>query len=117
MWQQEAAHLMVESQRLRGGVAGWDEVPPSTGFTAADIALCVLPVTELHLFGFDATTQDRPGWGDHNPIWSDAGPHDLWAEKSLLARLADAGVWLGQPKGVEVVWPARPAGLGVEASS
>jgi hypothetical protein len=105
LWQHEAAALHMEQRCKR------DEVPPSTGFTAIDMALRILPVTELVLYGFDATTQDRPGWGDNNPQWRDDGPHDLAAEKRLIARLADNGEWLGEKFGVKVVWPDRPEGV------
>lgn len=103
-WRREAAYLAVESKQ------DWIETPPSTGFTAIDMALHLFAPDELVLYGFDATVASARGWGDNNPHWSDNGPHDLLAEKRLLHRLAMAGEWLGKQRQTKVVWPDNPIG-------
>jgi hypothetical protein len=102
MWQREMACLTLLSKR------GSPLCPPSTGFTAIDLAIRLYQPRELLLYGFDAIAKERPGWGDNNPEWQDDGPHDLGLEKQLIFRLMIDRVWINEPCGVQVVWPDCP---------
>jgi hypothetical protein len=102
MWNHELAMLTLLSKTKT------PEAPPSTGFTAVDMAIHLYQPTEILLYGFDATTKDRDGWSDNNPQWTDNGPHDLHLEKQLIHKLAAEGVWINGPCGVKVTWPDDP---------
>lgn len=86
---------------------------PSTGFTAVDMAIRLGP-DELHIWGFDAVRPELPGWGDGSGMkWPGHADkvHSAWAEKLVLAELADKHVWLGEPCAVPLVWHNRPEAL------
>lgn len=102
LWQREMAMLTLLSKTHK------PTVPPSTGFTAVDMAIHLYAPAELVLYGFDATLKDKPGWRDNNPQWRDDGPHDLHLEKQLIHKLAVENVWIGEPCGVRVIWPDDP---------
>lgn len=106
MWQREMAILTLLSETKR------PTAPPSTGFTAVDMAIHLYRPDEIHLYGFDATLPGRPGWGDNNPQWCDSGPHDLDLEKQLIHKLAAEGIWINRPCGVKVTWPDDPIAKG-----
>ncbi len=122
-WQNVAYHAALRPIRWVPDAMWWKEcacisalssfapfAPPSTGFTAVDMALRIFEPEELWLYGFDGTVQGKPGWGDNNPQWRDDGPHDLYVEKLLIHRLMTTGEWLGKPCGTRVVWPHCPIG-------
>jgi len=102
MWNREWAVLTQLSD------AKTPDCPPSTGFTAIDMAIHLYQPAEIVLYGYDATRKDRPGWGDHNPQWDDNGPHDLHLEKWLIDKLLTDGIWLGKPCNVKITWPDNP---------
>lgn len=87
---------------------------PSTGFVSVALALEKKPEV-LSLYGFDATTPDRPGWQDAGKDrpgcspWPPESPHNFCGEKQILAVLAEKGLWLGTPCPTKLNWPARPA--------
>jgi len=78
--------------------------PPSCGFTAVHLALLQFAPCRIVLYGFDATTPDRPNY-DNLPR---ADHHDFTSEKRLLAGLCDTGDFLGDRWESEVVWIDRP---------
>ncbi len=81
---------------------------PSTGITAVAMAIDLLPVDELLLFGFDGTTPDKPNYHDaRRPNPNDPHAHDQLAEKRAIAELLD-GQWLGEPSKVKLIWPDMP---------
>jgi len=96
------------TERLRAEAAS-DEVRPTTGLTALAMALVDGP-EGIVLTGFDATTHDRPGWGDNREVepWRVVPTHDHVAEKHLIAELADQGFWLGAPTRTKLRWLGRP---------
>lgn len=103
IWQSEKESLMAVSDSTAF------EVPPTTGFTAIDMAIRALNPAEIVLYGFDATLQDKNGWGDNNPQWTKGcEAHDMYAEKLLIHKLAIEGVWLGEKCEVKVAWPHNP---------
>lgn len=108
MWQREMAALTLASRTHK------PTSPPSTGFTAVDMAIHIYAPGEIVLYGFDATTQSKPGWGDANPEWKDDGPHDLYQEKVIINRLLTHAEWIGEPCGVRVTWPDNPLAKGLE---
>lgn len=87
---------------------------PTSGMTAVMMAADKRP-DEIHLFGFDATTSDRPGWGDDcqgQPgvaRWPEDQPHDHLAEKRMLKRFAERGEWRGLASKIKLVWHNMPA--------
>jgi hypothetical protein len=99
---------------LRG--AQWREIEhytglhPSTGLVAIHMALCELRPTWLLLYGFDATTPDRPNFVHARVEPGVPGPevkHDFLREKQTIARLG-AAEWLGKPCNVRLAWPDMP---------
>jgi len=101
IWQETACFLRDEG--------GSELLRPTTGLTALAMAIARRPVGIL-IAGFDATTKDRPGWGDNNPTaeWRDVPTHDVLAEKRMMARLADTGMWCGRNVTSKVKWLGRP---------
>jgi hypothetical protein len=83
---------------------------PSTGFTAVDMAIRCLPTDTLVLVGFDATTPDKDGWGDHTGNWPAnlVAGHNFALEKQAIAQLRDDGRWLFESMPVAVEWPGAP---------
>lgn len=79
---------------------------PTTGFTAVDMAVRMLGASELTLYGFDATTPDRPGWGDARTVipWQADYPHRQDLEKIAFTRLRDEAQWLGRSCGTRLAW-------------
>jgi len=72
-------------------------------------------VSELHLFGFDATRPEQPGWGEARETackWPErfgADSHDHETEKRLLWQLVHERTWLGRiVGGLPVHWHAAP---------
>lgn len=101
----------------------WDQMTdyvkrhPSTGFVTVGMAMEILDIDELVLYGFDSTTVDRPNYTDARLDWViDHLPflppgrqlaHDTLAEKRAIAEIGQ-GTWLGKPCEVELVWPDMP---------
>lgn len=88
-------------QRALTAVAGGEWHAPSTGLTALHLALAFLPeLTEITLYGFDATHPDEPGWGDalRKVSWTaDANKgHSFRHEKWLIDHLCETGDFLGR---------------------
>ena len=82
-------------------------VGPSTGFTAIDMAIMRAgPGGVVAIYGFDAVTQDKPGWDEARggKSWPAEVAHNFPREKQLLAELRDKGVWLGHPCPVKLEW-------------
>ena len=105
LWEAEKAYLSATTSREHKWAA------PTTGFTALDMALRILNPELIKLYGFDATVEGKPGWGDAREVikWlPSAGGHDMLAEKQAIAALRDTGVWLGKPCDTKIVWPGAP---------
>lgn len=81
---------------------------PSSGFVTVCMAMMRSP-KELHLYGFDATTPDRPNFDNARIKQAPCG-HDFAAEKRAMAEIAK-GTWLGQPTTTKLIWPDKPEGL------
>ena len=82
---------------------------PSTAMVVIYMALRVLPVRELVLYGFDSTTPDRPRYNNARPS-GDNTPntlHDFVAEKRAVAEIFK-GTWLGKPTAMTLTWPDMP---------
>ncbi|KKN79764.1 hypothetical protein LCGC14_0336190 [marine sediment metagenome] len=89
-------------------VARRDSHHPSTGMVAVAMALARFPGCELHLFGFDSTTRDRPDFYDaRNADLNALDPHRQLSEKQMFRRIGD-GTWLGEPTTATLVWHDMP---------
>jgi hypothetical protein len=95
-------------------IFGSKKLRPTTGLMAVAMEM-EFPPHFLWLTGFDATTPDQPGWGDHNGEvtgqWRIRETHDHLTEKRVLAELVDKGLWLGKPVDTEAMWLGRPKGV------
>lgn len=115
--QEFAEHRVVEKvpnsiwQKTTEWLRGYGSklLRPTTGLTAVSMALARRPVG-LIIVGFDATTKDKPGWGDNVAVgeWRDIPTHDVLAEKRMLADLDDHGLWCGEKVTSKVNWLGRP---------
>lgn len=87
---------------------------PTTGFTAVNMAIHIHRPDEIHLFGFDATTRDRPNYDDARrkiPLWVD-DYHNMEREKWVISELFN-GHWLGEPCTTRLTWHDMPEVLDV----
>lgn len=80
---------------------------PTTGIIAVFIGLIVAQPAELLLYGFDSTTTDRPNFWDARETTERKSPHDVLAEKRIIAKIAN-GKWLGKPTETKLIWPDMP---------
>lgn len=82
---------------------------PSTGMVAVYMALDRSPACELHLFGFDSTTRNKPNFYDaRNADMKAANPHRQLSEKQMFRRIATHKTWLGEPTAATLVWHDMP---------
>lgn len=78
--------------------------PPSCGFTAVHLAMLQLAPCRIAIYGFDATTPDKPHYDD----LPKADHHDFAIEKLQLAALRDHRRFLGDAWDCELVWIDPP---------
>lgn len=92
----------------------WDDMRrhlgrhPSTGFVAVAMTLEIYRPTELHLFGFDATSVVDLRDARREIPEAQKRHHDMAAEKAALAEL-DRGSWISElTNPPRIVWHGRP---------
>ncbi len=82
---------------------------PSTGMVAVFMAIERFPDCNLHLYGFDATTRDEPGFCDaRKPDAHPKDSHGQLGEKLSFRRIATEGKWMNKPTNVTLTWPDMP---------
>lgn len=91
------------------GLAEYLGSAPTTGFTAIAMALVLFRPPELHLYGYDATTADKPNYHDarREIPREEAACHNVAREKQVIAEML-GGKWLGVPCETRLVWHEMP---------